>query len=411
MNKLYKSSCIITAAGLIGSCSWFQPKSQDNEVPNFSWTQDDQNSASVGEKEAGLATFAYSQGNFPEAETHLAAALKQNPKQPQALLVGGLLYEQMGRPNRSRQYYEDLMLAGGEQTSLLGSTTGAPEKMTDIAKKRLRALTLRQSELVIEEKDGSKSFAISNDASQNNAKSAMDEALFKREQRLISENKASSEADQKAVEALFTDAEKNIISRFLIIKELAEKDLITKEEFLDARTANLGGILPLTSIAPAAGIDRPVPSSTVIVDRINALKEALDARAITPREFSVERNLIVQAVLPPSPRSRMKNRAPSRDIMGAAKDMRKIEVLYDLNLITAKEKDKEQAAIESNLGINKSGANTRVSATPPPPAKTVASAPAATSAAKASPTAQTADAGKPTDVAPELLIPNVTQPF
>ena len=39
--------------------------------------------------------------------------------------------------------------------------------------------------------------------------------------------------------------------------------------------------------------------------------------------------------------------------MGAAKDLRKLEILDDLNLITAKEKAAEKAAIEKYLGINR----------------------------------------------------------
>ena len=74
--------------------------------------------------------------------------------------------------------------------------------------------------------------------------------MFIREQKNAANNKAVSEADVKAVEVLFTPQEQNIISRFLIMKELAENDMITKEEFLKARQSNIGGLLPLTN-APA----------------------------------------------------------------------------------------------------------------------------------------------------------------
>ena len=86
------------------------------------------------------------------------------------------------------------------------------------------------------------------------------------------------------------------------------------------------------------------------------LKDAVESRAITPQEFSAERDLIIEALLPPNPRQRMQNKIPSRDVMGAAKDLRKLEILYDLNLITAKEKAAEKAAIEKYLGINRAPA-------------------------------------------------------
>lgn len=127
--------------------------------------------------------------------------------------------------------------------------------------------------------------------------------------------------------------------------------MITKDEFLNGRMANIGGLLPLTSTPPAYGIGAPVPSPDLILERINALKEAVEARAITPREFSAERNLIIEAVLPPHPRQRLKPKAPSKNILDAAKDIRKLEVIHDLGLITSKEKEKEQKAIEKYLGI------------------------------------------------------------
>ena len=156
----------------------------------------------------------------------------------------------------------------------------------------------------------------------------------------------------KAAEVLFSDEEQNMIARFLTLKELAEKDLITKEEFLNARATNVGALLPLTNTPPAFGIDRKVPSPDLIIERISILKEAVEARAITPREFSAERDLIIEALLPPQPRQRMRRKIPSKDVMSAAKDLRKLEVLSDLDLITSKEKTKEQQAIESFLGIN-----------------------------------------------------------
>ena len=306
-----------------------------------------------GTKEARLATVAYSQGNFSEAENHVINALKDNPKNPQALIVSALVYEQLGRPNRARQYYEDLMIYGGEETTVLGSQGGTPIKMTDLAQKRLRLINVKQSKLVIEDQNGTKVFNISKEAGKSQRRSAIEEALFLREKRNIANQQPSTAEELQAVEVLFSEPEQNIISRFLILKELAEKDLVTKEEFLNARNTNIGGLLPLTHTPPAYGVDKSVPSPDLIIERINALKEAVESRAITPREFSAERDIIIEALLPPSPRQRMKPKAPSRDILGAAKDLRKLEILYDLQLITTKEKAKEKQAIEKYLGVNR----------------------------------------------------------
>ena len=338
-------------AASLSSCAFLAQK--PTTEPSASW-KESKNYYLMGDGEADAATVAFSQGNFEAAEEHLINALSANPKHPQALLVGALLYEQTGRVNRARQYYEDLILVAGDRTTILGTNGSVPQKMADVARTRLRQLTMAQNRMIIEDPNGTKIFDVSQNASSIQGRSAMEEALFAREQRLITENRASSEADLRAVEVLFNEYEKNSISRFLIMKELAEKDLITKNEFLKARMANIGALLPLTNAAPGFGVDKPVPSASVIIERIQALKDATEARAITPREFSVERNLIVEAILPPSPSVRAKNRAPARDILSAAKEMRKIEVIYDLNLITSKERDNEQRAIEKHLGLNKS---------------------------------------------------------
>ena len=123
-----------------------------------------------------------------------------------------------------------------------------------------------------------------------------------------------------------------------------------------------------------------------------------------------DRDLIIEAILPPHPRQRLKNKAPSKNILDAAKDIRKLEVLYDLNLITSKEKEKEQKAIEKYLGI-----------APAPVKKTAASAPAGApksmNPAPLAPTAPevktevTVQVEEPAASAPQPLIPAVSSPF
>lgn len=405
---VFKSICTAAlTAGLLSSCTLFE-RDADGE-PSHSWVEG-KNYYSYGDKDATLATVAYSQGDFKTAERHVARALTNNPRHPQALMVGALVYEELGRPNRARQYYEDLMLVGGDENTLLGSPDGKPRKMSEIANQRLRLLNMNQTRMIIEDKDGNKVFNISGEAAARQGKSALEEALFIREQTRAANNRAVSEADVKAVEVLFTPEEQNTVSRFLILKELAENDMVTKEEFLNGRMANLGGLLPLTNTPPAYGVVKPVPSPDLILERIKALKEAVASRAITPREFSAERDLIIEAILPPHPRQRLKNKAPSKNILDAAKDIRKLEVLYDLNLITSKEKEKEQKAIEKYLGI-----------APAPVKKTAASAPAGApksmNPAPLAPTAPevktevTVQVEEPAASAPQPLIPAVSSPF
>lgn len=360
VRKITQSFIFLTIAGsLLASCTIVKDNTSRETYSMLTFSDG-------GEKEANLATVAYSQGDFPTTEKHVLRALEENPQNTQALLVGALMSEKTGRLNNARKYYEDLIITNSSDTSLLGNDQMLPEKITDIAKKRLRLIEVKQSELVIEDPEGLKVFNISKIAGQAQRRSAIEEALFRREKLKATEQQPSNEEELRAVEILFNDQEQNIISRFLILKELAEKDLITKQEFLQARMTNVGGMLPLTHKPGAYGIEKSVPSPDMVIERIKVLKDAVESRAITPQEFSAERNLIIEALLPPSPRQRMKNKAPSRDVLSAAKDLRKLEMLYDLDLITTKEKEAEKAAIEKYLGLNRAA----------PAAKTAAKAPA-----------------------------------
>lgn len=339
--RIHKLLICTAAVAVLSGCAIFEKKDSDEES-NWLMQQFEKDGAALANK----ATIAYSKGEFKKAQTLVSDALKDNPRNQQALLVGALAAEKLGRFNRARQYYEDLIVIDGTETSVLGSASGTPEKISEIAKNRLRAITIKQSNLVIENDAGAKDFNISKDAGNAQSKTTIESALKRTA-------KPMPAKPLPPVDDLFTQSEQNIISRFLVMKELAEKDFMSKEEFLSRRNANIGGLLPLTKQAPGVGIDQPVPSPELIVERITVLKEGVEARAITPREFAAEREVIIEALLSPSPRARMKNKAPSKDILGAAKDLRKLEVLYDLNLITSGEKEAEKKAIEKYLGINR----------------------------------------------------------
>ncbi|MBQ9732362.1 MAG: CDC27 family protein [Alphaproteobacteria bacterium] len=294
-----------------------------------------------GNTEAAEATVLYSQGKFKEALELCDKSLNHNPRNQQALLVGALTAEKLGRYNRARQYYEDLIIIDGTDTSVLGSKSGTPEKISRIANQRLRSISIKQSKLVIE----NNKFDISPEAAKNQNKNTINKAL---RQKSVAKSKPAPSAD-----SLFTASEQNAISRFLVLKEMAENDYISKEEFLTRRNANIGALLPLTKKTPGVDVYRPVPSPDLIIERITILKEGVETRAVTPREFAAERELIVEALMQPNPRERSKPKAPSKNILSAAKDIRKLEALYDLNLITSAEKSAEKAAIEKYLGINK----------------------------------------------------------
>lgn len=328
-----------TALSILSACAVFDKK--DTAKPSNWFVNMFEKD---GQSDAQKATLAYFEGNFDKTLTYTSDSLKANPRNQQALLVGALAAEKLGRYNKARQYYEDLIVIDGQETSILGTNDSQPQKISAIAKNRLRTLTISQTNLTIENKDGSKSFSISEKASAQQSKQAINKALKK---------KSSAVAQKTNIDNLFPGNQQNIISRFLILKELAEKDFITKEEFLSRRMANLGGLLPLTNKAPGIGIDQPVPSPELIIERLEVLKDGVENRAITPREFSAERDIIIEALMSPTPRNRLKNQAPSKNILDAAKDLRRLEALQNMGLITASERENEKRAIEKYLGIKR----------------------------------------------------------
>lgn len=404
-NSLKSGLALLLTATLLSACGLMGGNGSSTKFSLF---------GDNGEHEADLAVVAYSQGNFEEADTHVLEALHDNKKNAKALLVGALLSERTNRPQRARQYYEEILLYNGNEVSFLGTTTSQPEKITDIARKRLRQLNLTQNKLIVEDNKGNKVFNTSQSSASKNNTADIKNALSARK------TKAPIKSNPNDIESLFNDDEKNTIARFLIIKELAESDLITKEEFLRARQANIGGLLPLTHAPASSQVIKPVPTANIIIDRINALKAAAEDRAITAKEFSAERNLIIEAILPPRPVQRLKKKAPAREIIPAARDLRKLEVVYDLNLITSGEKEKERAAIEQALGlrapaqedptINLIPAQIEVKAQPQTNLSVQEVIKIVEPDAAMPDESQTVKANKPTNEAKPLL-PNVSSPF
>ena len=339
-----KSLLCATALSLLSACAVVDKKDTPEESNWFVRLFEKD-----GQTDADRATLAYSNGLFQKTLEYSTEALKANPRNQQALLVGALAAEKLGRYNKARQYYEDLIIINGTETSILGSSDGQPQKISEIAKNNLRAITIAQSNLTIENRDGTKHFAIAEDAGALQSKATIAQALSKKDIPAV-------RSQPVGIDDIFSPEEQNIVSRFLILKELAEKDFITKDEFLSRRSANIGGLLPLTRQAPGIGIDQPVPSPDLIIERLEILKEGVENRAITPREFSAERDVIIEALMSPAPRQRLKNKAPSKNILDAAKDLRRLEVLSNLNLITDSEHTAEKKAVEKYLGIGRAPA-------------------------------------------------------
>ena len=154
----------------------------------------------------------------------------------------------------------------------------------------------------------------------------------------------------------FAEADTNIVSRFNTLVALRDQGLITAEEFATRRQANIGALLPLTSPPPAAGLDRPVPSTEQISGRLRAIGRGLEMRAISVAQHTAERSMILDAMMPAAPIAVANPGRPPQGLLQAADSVRWLEQLRESSLITSDEYARERAAIEG-----------AISPEPPPP--------------------------------------------
>ena len=270
------------------------------------------------------ALIFWSTGNFERAVDYAQKALKDNPQDPYALMVAGMSYDSLGYPNQSRRYYEDILMSGTTAVGVLSAVKSMPaEDLKKGAKERLQMMELKKRPFaVVNPQTGMPTFT---------------DAL------------KAQPAQTSAVKGGFdmlSEGDRNIVMRFLTFKRLRDERYVTEQEWLNRRTVNLGGLLPYTLTPAGLGLDLPAPDGNIIVGRLDALRNALEMRAITPREHAAEREIILEALLPSNPFYRMNPKAPPKDILESATALRRIEMLKNAGLITPAEAKSEKAAIE-----------------------------------------------------------------
>ncbi len=309
---------------------------------------------------ADMAFAAMARGDFGKAEQEVEAALARDPKNPYALMAGGLLYQNTNRPVKARAMYEELLAQRPNKMATVGGwdvLRVAP--LSEIADANMRRVDadLRRS--------GSWQAAPAYAATPALAPSAPSSGLSP----VVppAPSSAAIAAPRGGVQAMpvagaeaapvqSMDAHTRAIAdRFLVLQKLRDEQLISPEEYRARRVANIGALLPLTESPPAKGLDRPVPALDQLVERLRALHQALQTRAITPREHTMERELILDALLPAKPESLAAPEAAPRDLLSSAERIRQLERLRTLGLITEAEMKAEQKAVEGALRAASAG--------------------------------------------------------
>lgn len=273
---------------------------------------------------ADQALAALARGDYAAAETSLDAALKRDPRNPYALLAGGLLYQSTNRPLKARQMYEDLL---AQRPNGAATVQGwDPSRVVPLAD--IAAANIRRVDADLQ-RGGSAWPAASTSAPMPGLVAPV---------AAVAPEIAPLDPRTRA-----------IADRFLTLRKLRDEQLITPEEYAARRTANAGALLPLSKSPPAAGLDRPVPGIEQIVERLKALQQGLQSRAITPREYELERDTILNALLPSKPTTLAPPEPAPKDLLASAERMRQLERLHAMNLITEAEMKAELAALEAGL--------------------------------------------------------------
>lgn len=292
--------------------------------------------------ELGLAEMG--KGNHITAEGHFQTALKENPQDTLALLGLGMLYQNTGQTTKAREMYEAVLALRPdpkEQFVVWKSLSTRP--LSEIASVNLAML-----------ESGGVVTGLGRGAAGNSPESYKpgDVAMSHAGVPGGAAPKAMIGPDAAGPATAVTglaDADANILSRFETLRSLRDQGLMTQEEYATRRQANIGALLPLTSAPPAAGLDRPVPSTEQISGRLRAIGRALEMRAISVAQHSSERNMILDAMMPSAPVVVANPAVPPKGLLEAADSVRRLESLRDQGFITPDEYSRERLAIEKAM--------------------------------------------------------------
>jgi len=262
------------------------------------------------------AMSALTKGDVSTAENLAQAALKRNPKDPYALLVAGMAYQASGRYELARQYFEVIVSNRPSANITLPDDKGNVQlrPIVEIAQANLEkidAMTGRNAATTV----GQSGRAL---------------GMVPPAPRQM-------------------DGETIVANRFKVLRRLLEEDLITPDEYAQRRTANLGALLPLTGGQPSAGLDRPVPDETQIIDRLRMLKSSIEAREMQPREAAAERSVILDGLLPAKSAAKAIPPLPPKDVLEVAEAVRRLEKMQTADLISSEEAQKEKLALGQEL--------------------------------------------------------------
>ncbi len=297
--------------------------------------------------ELGLAELA--KGNYLEAEHRFQQALKKDSRDVYALTGLGILYQNTGQMVKAREMYEAVLAIRpdrDEQFVVWNSTQTRP--IIEVASVNLALLD--SGGLADKMAPGGPPIMAAPSAGGATIKSAPGAmAIMGRPLPQAAGTTPNGGGAMDAEPKTLSKADSNVVGRFETLANLREEGLITQQEYAQRRQANVGALLPLTAPPPASGLDRPVPSTDQISQRLRAIGRALEMRAMTVGQHASERTMILDALMPSAPVSVANPGMPPQGLMEAADAVHRLEQLRERGLITSDEYAKERAAVEGSM--------------------------------------------------------------
>jgi hypothetical protein len=261
---------------------------------NALWQQGQPNDAALA---------ALGRGDLVRAEALGNDAMRRNPKDPYAMLALAQVYQNTGRPELAKSYYQALLALHPQGTAMVGMGANAvPRSIEDIAADNLAVLSAPPA---------------STGAVAPDPGAPEDQAL---------------------------------ITRFQTLRRLLDEGLITRIEYDERRGANLGALLRYTAPQPpAVGLTRSAPPTDQVVARLKTLAAHYEEKSISATEQTVERTIILDNLLPAKPERRADRAVPPTNGMDYAALAGRLQHLREANVISdaeqAREKDSMQRAV------------------------------------------------------------------
>ncbi len=303
------------------------------------------------EAELGLAEMA--KGNYVTAEGHFQRALKANSRDVHALLGQGILYQTTGQTTRAREMYEAVLaIRPKESERMVIWNDVSTRPVSEIASVKLALLD--SGGVLASMGRGPTGPQTGDERPANPAApppvvSGAPNGTAMLGRPLATPASVATRAGPAAVAPampMLANGDANIVSRFKTMRALRDQSLITEDEFDARRRSNIGSLLPLTSPPPAAGLDRPVPTTGQISGRLRAIGRALEMRAMSVSQHTAERSMILDALMPGAPVVVANPGKPPEGLMEAADAVRRLEQLQDGGFISSDEYARERKAIE-----------------------------------------------------------------